>query len=560
MLGKLSHKLDDSGICLTLLIFIMGVYAIISGLVGGYTDLYAFDTQWVAIIDNIGLTNMYINDAVVNYPPIYMMLLWLIHKPLVFFFNFISAPSDFPFIYWFIFKSVDILPLYLGAIWVYKKISPKMAVIFMFSLSVFSNAALFGQRDAGLCVLIIVFLYYMKEYKYLQMCVVFAFMCLYKTQAAIFLLPLIGFAVYAIIHKRLNVKQIVTGLFAGGFVGYLFWLPFVITSKDLLYPLYRYLGFTNTHYTISHGGVNIWFIYDSFFNVNGYTYSGDEIFATINGVITIFICIVYLYFLFRCDNKYNAPISLFVAMTIWCLFSMNQHDRFYIYPMTILLSLIFIYNIRSPLFKYIYVGFDLLAGLMVTFGYFKGWYMLCGISDVKSVFDDVFTVYDDSDISFILIFLFVLVGIYIFTTYKCIQFIVSPTKHIETVEQTNIVKTSGFKILNVCLISVFVIAIASIGIANMNQLKISDKSVAGYYKVHNPVTDENEYLCNTGYMWCYLHNDGWLGGSEVSMMKTLFDDPGLKHTDLESYRTTFDEVLKEHPKAIRCDERYLVSN
>jgi len=430
LISVISKKLDDSKFCMTALIFFMGVYAIISGLVGGYTDLYAFDTQWFATIDNLGLTHMYVNDAIINYPPIYMILLWIIHKPLVYFFNFVTIPSDFPFIFWFIFKSVDFIPLFIGVLWIYKKISPKMSVIIMLSLSIFSNVALFGQRDACLCIIIVMFLYYMKKYDYTKMCIVFAFMCLYKTQAAVFVLPLLGFGIVSVVDKLLKWIDVVKGLFIGGSIGYLVWLPFTIANKDILFPLNRYLGFTDSHYEISHGSINIWFIYDSFFNIHEYTYEANHVFQILNTVISLIICGIYIYYLLKVDKKYNAPLSLFAAMSIWCLFSMNQHDRFYMYPMIILLTLVFVYNVKAKIFTWIYVGYDLLAGIMIVFGYLRSWYMLCFMTDKPSVLDDVFTAYADSDLTYMLVLLLVLIGIYFVATYMSMKFIIAPDKHI----------------------------------------------------------------------------------------------------------------------------------
>ena len=55
-----------------------------------YCDLYTFNFQWVKMLENSHLFGIYSDTSIpitVDYPPLYLIMLWTISKPASFFFS-----------------------------------------------------------------------------------------------------------------------------------------------------------------------------------------------------------------------------------------------------------------------------------------------------------------------------------------------------------------------------------------------------------------------------------------------------------------------------------------
>lgn len=281
-----------------------------------YVDMILFHLDWLTHIEENGLLNMYSAGSTVDYPPIFVILLSLLRKPIIFFYN-----SGYMYLFCLFIKLVPITVNLVFIYFLYKKVDRKLAFLWYVNPAFIINCEMMGQTDTILSIVIILMLYLMIKNKHLQATLVFALGCLVKLQMFYFLPVLIVYLV-----KLKDVKKALSYFTCGIGFGYMVWLPFCINNKDLLLPFKIYLGGFGKYKSFSMNAMNPYII------LNGRNYGGKYILGipleAINYVL-IFACVTFIV-TYIIKNKDSRHLFTLVGFYIYFLFyfTLAQHERY----------------------------------------------------------------------------------------------------------------------------------------------------------------------------------------------------------------------------------------
>lgn len=281
-----------------------------------YVDIIEFHLQWITHVDEYGLLNLYSQGSTVDYPPVFVVLLSLIRKPILYFYN-----ADYIYLFCLFIKLVPILTNLVFISYLYKKGYHKLALLWYINPAIIINCEMMGQTDTILSIIVIAMLYLLINHKTLQATLVFALGCLVKLQMFYYLPILIVYLV-----KLKNVKKAIGYFTCGIGFGYLVWLPFCINNKDLLLPFKIYLGGFGKYKLFSMNAVNLYVM------LNGKSYENKKIIGIpleIINYIIIFACIAFIV-ICLIKLKDNKNIFNLVGFYIFFLFyfTFAQHERY----------------------------------------------------------------------------------------------------------------------------------------------------------------------------------------------------------------------------------------
>ena len=321
-------------------ILLIGLFFIIRIIIGylyyNYDDLYIFNFRWVNMMKQNGLFDIYsikTDQYYVDYPPLFIILLYIIKAPAIYFYK--AGLDGF---FQLTMKSLALICDFIITIIIYKKYSPKVALLWAINIAVIINTAMWGQTDIILGLFMILMFIAMKEEKIKLVGIYFALCCLTKLQGC-YLLPV--YLLYLVVVKK-EIKEKILSFIYGLFTGILIWLPFMIADKDILLPFKIYLGGFIKYNQFNLGAANFWY----FLVRQDYS----KIFNYIGPLILI-ICISIFIISYR-KTKDILLSSTFYFFTIF-MFTFSQRERYCIYTMVILYILYIYRQNKNYLYYYI---------------------------------------------------------------------------------------------------------------------------------------------------------------------------------------------------------------
>lgn len=333
----MSKFLTKKNILITIIIFII-LRISLSLFYYNYNDLITINIKWVDMIRNYGLFNIYqipdgIYDVQVDYPP--LLLIWFgLIEPLISF----SVIEDFRLLLQLLMKSFGLIFDIATIVFLYKKFSPKAALLWTINLAVIINSSMWGQIDSSFAFFTILMFYYMKEHNTKMTCFIFALNCLAKLQG-VYLLPIL---LLFLINEKVEIKEKIKSLSIGLITGILFFLPFIIANKDILLPFKIYLGGATRWAQFNRGAANF-LVFLSYKDYSG-------IWNIISPLIVIMFMV--LFFLF-----YKKTKDIYFSSTIYlyCLFmcTFSQQERYGFYTMVLLLITYIIQEKKEYLWYYL---------------------------------------------------------------------------------------------------------------------------------------------------------------------------------------------------------------
>lgn len=303
-------------ICIITIIFLVTIIRLLCIRHIFYIDMIHFHLNWLTHIDEYGFLNMYSAGSTVDYPPLYVFMLSLLRKPIIFFYD-----AGYMYLFCLFIKLIPITINLVFVYFLYKKIDRKLAFLWYINPALIINSNMFGQSDEILSIIVIAMLYLLINNKHFHATLVFALGCLVKLQMFYYLPILI---VYLI--KLKDPKRALSYFTCGIGFGYLIWLPFCINNKDLLLPFKIYLGGFNKYKSFSMNAMNPYIL------LNGKEYGDKSILGipleAINYAL-IFGCIAFIV-IHLVKNKENKHIFTLVGFYIYFLFyfTFAQHERY----------------------------------------------------------------------------------------------------------------------------------------------------------------------------------------------------------------------------------------
>lgn len=292
-----------------------------------YNDLITYNYEWVKMIKDYGIFNIYqipegIYSVDVDYPPIFLILLSII-SPLAHFFYENSLNGLFQF-------TMKLFPLIFDVsiiIFLYRKFSPKISLLWAFNPGVIINTSMWGQTDAMLAFFLILMMYYINKKDSKMACISFAFCCLTKLQGA-YLIPIL---LAYLITDGTKIIEKLKALAYGALTGIIFFLPFMIANKNILLPLDIYLYGGSKYNEINCGAANF-----HIFEHNAIPSPTQEMIAPF---LIIFCMLMFIIKFYKTKN-----INLTGCFYLYSIFmiTFTQRERYSFCAMTLLL-LLFVY-------------------------------------------------------------------------------------------------------------------------------------------------------------------------------------------------------------------------
>lgn len=312
--------------------------------IGHKSDLFGFHYNWCKYISSNNIFSIYSTNQdipsifSINYPPIFLFLLWPISGFAV------SAFDAGNFALYLILVKLPIILLnILFTIYLYKKVNKYFAIFWYCNPLLIFDTEIWGQTDSLLCAVIILFILSITKHSYIKSSIFFAIGCLLKLQMC-YLFPVF----LILILKSKNLKNIILSLFAGGTVGVLGWLPFVLYNKDILLPIRIYLNGPQSQTSLNYNSCN-------FFSLFGNVEISDINILGLNG-ITLNMILLCTIITISCILLYKAQTAeLEILYTAFYLFSIymftfSQHERYLIPTATLFTLLAFLYNKKYTIF------------------------------------------------------------------------------------------------------------------------------------------------------------------------------------------------------------------
>ena len=309
------------GICIIVRLLLAFLYY-------NYDDLYTFNYFWLHRINEHGIFNIYkvgmgVENAPVDYPPLFLIMLGILSKLVV-------TLENNPYIFQFLMKLPALIFDFSIIIFLYRKVNFKVAALWAINLAAIVNSSMWGQTDNILIFYLILMFYYIYKNKPNLVGIMAAMCCLTKLQG-VYIVPI--YLLYILTYDsdiKSKIKSIVCGLITG--IGV--WAPFCIASMDVTLPFKIYFGGFGKYKEMSAGAANIWF-----FVVRKH-YDENQ-FLCILSYILLIICILFLIstFIKTKDIYFSSAIYLFMIYMI----TFSQRERYGIYFMTLFL-IVYIVN------------------------------------------------------------------------------------------------------------------------------------------------------------------------------------------------------------------------
>ena len=299
----------------------------------GATDLSCYE-RWAKYAAS-DLGHIYRNTDV-DYPPVYLYILFLVGKLLLVF-------EHFPIIKILLLKLPAIFADMLSGIFIYriagrnfnKLVALIISVLYLFNPAIFINSAMWGQTDSILTLIAILALYYLSKDKIIPSTVLFVMACLMKPQG-FFFLPVLLLEVI----KKKDIKKFFLCVGTGLATGFLIILPFTI-GQDVFWIFRMFIAdLAKYSYATVHA-------FNLFFLLKGDLIPDSTLFLFLSyktwGLIFSIGVLGFISFLYL---KSKSPLRIYLMTLLLqsCVFMFTgrMHER-YLYPAIMLIIIVFIH-------------------------------------------------------------------------------------------------------------------------------------------------------------------------------------------------------------------------
>ena len=289
---------------------------------GHLLDIYCFKIWSSVSTEN--LFNMYSSGVFIDYPPLYIYMLFAIGK-VIGFFNLYSVP----WLYNILIKLPTIIAEVLTAVILYRTARPRYTFkktafitgIFMFSATLILDTCAWAQTDSLLALVVIIALLFVCKEKYEFSSVFFALAILLKPQGII-MLPILFFSLV----KNKEIKRFVTSFLSAAATVVLVVFPFAL-KEGPLWIFKLYMTTLGEYETAVQGAFNLFGL------VGGTGKPDDTILFVFSYRVWGFIFIIlstcfvgYLYL--KSKEKFIPFLGAFVLFTSVYMLSSRIHTRY----------------------------------------------------------------------------------------------------------------------------------------------------------------------------------------------------------------------------------------
>ncbi|AYD39987.1 DUF2029 domain-containing protein [Clostridium fermenticellae] len=339
---------DEKFIIISLLCIGLFLRLFLSIVTKSHNDLNLFGNWANAAANN--LFQIYSSSKSVDYPPLYMYILYLIGKIT----SIPGTSSSFNLLL----KLPSVIADIITSIIIYKLckkyISPKTALLisafYIFNPAIFIDSAVWGQVDSFFTLLIVLSIFTISEEKLILSSILFSAAILMKPQGIIFL-PVLFFELV----RRKDIKIFLKAALAAIITAIIIVLPFSITNGfTWIFKLY-----TNTVGEYPYASVNGF----NFFSLIGKNFVKDTntVFGLsyhIIGLIFIVLTTLFTWYIYiKADDKKIAPAAALLQISGVFTFSTSMHER-YLFSAVALCILTYIY-IKDKRFLLLSLGFTI---------------------------------------------------------------------------------------------------------------------------------------------------------------------------------------------------------
>ena len=328
------NTLDEKFIIISLLAIGLLTRISISILVNSYSYDIKFFIDWIDKIAN-SLTHVYQGDDIIDYPPLYIYVLYLIGKI-----------TNIPLIhtyYILVLKLPSIMADTVTSLLIYKLskkyLSIEMSIIlasfYMFNPAIIINSSIWGQVDSLFTMLVMLSFVLISEKRIVLASIMLTSAILMKPQGLIFV-PVFFFELLRennlLNWVKASISMIVTSVII------------IIPFSPNLVPIWMIQLFKKTLNEYPFASVNAF----NFFSLIGANFISDSISCLIVsyhslGLLFIIVITTFSWFLFIKGDKriFTSAIALMILDGVF-VFSTRMHER-YIYPTVALSILTYIY-------------------------------------------------------------------------------------------------------------------------------------------------------------------------------------------------------------------------
>lgn len=355
-------------------IFLLLAFALLIKLVFAYsyeghgTDMNCF-YAWSDLVFDKGISEFYHLDSFTDYPPGYMLILWVVAAVRRLF--SIGTVTDMGRVLIKLFPVLsDLAAGYLIYILAKRKFSEVSSLLLAFTYIlnpiVILDSSVWGQTDGVFTLFVLLTCYLCMEEKRIPAYFTFAIGVLIKPQTLIFTPILIWTVIEQVFRGKFDKKKVIRDL-AGGLSAIVMML-LVILPFGLGKVVSQYVDTLGSYEYCTINAYNIW----GLFGLNWSDQSGKFLFLEYRqwGTLAIFASVAlsgWIFFRLKEDrSKYF--ISMSVIVSTMFLFSVRMHER-YLFPVVALTLCAFLVKPAKELF-FTYVGFAIVQFINVFHVYY----------------------------------------------------------------------------------------------------------------------------------------------------------------------------------------------
>lgn len=304
-------------------VLIIGLlFRIMAGLnITGYSmDLNLYKNWASSAAKN--LLSIYSNNSSVDYPPVYLYVLFIIGKL-----------ASIPFMskyYILLLKLPSILVDIASSYFIYKiakkyfsfEVSELLSIFYLFNPAILINSTIWGQADSFFTFLIILAVYFLSEDKIIQSSAFFAISVLMKPQGIIFL-PLLLFWYI----KQKNLKGFLKSAASGIITALIILAPFSIAQNSITWIFELYMKEVLEYPYASDNAFN-------FYTLIGANKVKDSAvlflfsYHTFGMIFIVLITLLSGILYFKSKNRYTIVLAAFIQITGVFVFSVGMHERY----------------------------------------------------------------------------------------------------------------------------------------------------------------------------------------------------------------------------------------
>lgn len=335
---------------------------------GHGTDMNCF-YAWSDLVFDKGISEFYHLDTFTDYPPGYMLILWVVAAVRKLF--SIGTMTDLGRVLVKLFPVLsDLAAGYLMYILAKRKFSEASSLLLVFTYVlnpvVVLDSSVWGQTDGVFTLFVLLTCYLCMEEKRIPAYFTFAVGVLMKPQTLIFTPILIWTVIEQVFRGKIDKKKVIRDLLGG--ISAIVMLLLVMLPFGLGKVIGQYVDTLGSYEYCTINAYNIW----GLFGLNWSDQTGKFLFMEYRhwGMLAIFASVAlsgWIFFRVK-EDKFKYFISMSVIVSTMFLFSVRMHER-YLFPVVALTLCAFLVKPAKELF-FTYAGFSILHFINVFHVYY----------------------------------------------------------------------------------------------------------------------------------------------------------------------------------------------